>query len=157
MALIDSYPESNSDSNATNLTTVNSGHGQVITIGPNNVNLESVQFYIHRAASSLSDFTVKARIYAATGTVGTNAVGTGSAIAESTTTIAGSSITYLTANLFTFDFSNVVLQANTSYVLLLALASRTDGSPVVRYDNSSPTHYGNRVYFSSSAWTAYAD
>ena len=116
--------------------------------------LDSAKFYLRRLGSPTGNIT--ARIYAMTGTYGTNGRPTGSPLAESdaidVTTIGTGSFA-----LQTFQFSGanrITLTAGTRYCVLVQHLG-TDASNCIQVgsDNSSPTHSGNRFTGTNSALT----
>lgn len=102
--------------------------------------------------------TMYAKVYAITGTYGTDATPTGAALATSD----GVDVASLTTsyNLITFTFSGanrITLTADTYYAVIVEYAGG-DSSNYLRVgaDNSSPSHDGNRIGWSnsSSTWSA---
>ena len=152
--LIDSYSETNQDI-STNLRNGSTrAVGQVFTI-VGSYTLTSCKFYLQKLGSPTGNVT--AYLYAATGTVGTDAVGTGSPIATSSaidiTTISTS------VALVTFTFTNPYDMVNgTSYAIVCEfLGGDASNALIIYYDNSSPTHAGNKALINaSSAWFASA-
>ena len=101
--------------------------------------------------------SVVVKIYAHSGTFGTNGIPTGDALAESnslsTTVLTGSAAPYL------FQFSPPLQTVNgTKYVLAIEVASVSAPSNfvVTNYHTNSDTHDGNRSSFFSSSWSAAA-
>ena len=158
--ILDSYSEANysavqnlqnchpSDSAAT------SAMGQAFTC-PKTAILTSCKFYLDKQGSPTGNAT--AALYLATGTVGTDAKPTGSALATSgnldVTTIA----TGPDRQLFEFTFSTpYTMQSGIDYCIVYQnpASGTIDGSNYVRVgtDTDSPTHSGNMTYYTSSGW-----
>jgi len=160
--LIDSYSESNYSSK-TNIDELHpattdykvSACGQSFTLSGNYV-LASCKFYLKPANNSGS---LTARLYAATGTVGSTAIPTGNALVSSNE-VDLSSEPYSWV-LFDFTFPTpYIMSDNTDYCIVV---EATDGFGINDWiefalDSSSPTHPGNSVFYggSSETWTASA-
>lgn len=156
MAILkDSYSETNEDTfhglvDNHPSATGNSAGGQALTAGAT-FTLTSLKFYLKKTGSPTG--TAYARLYASTGTVGTNAKPTGGVLASS----AGFDVSTLTTNyaLTTFDFSGdpYELQNGTDYCIAFeAQASGTcDGSNFagMGLDGSSPSHGGSCFYYNN--------
>lgn len=118
--------------------------------GQNTV-LSGVKFYLNKNGSPTGN--MRAYLYAATGTLGTNATATGSALATS----GDIAIATLTASfvLTTFTFPTpYTLSSGSNYVIALE-ADLTDDSNYVRMgaDNTSPTHAGNQAIKQAGSWS----
>ena len=159
--LIDSYSETNRNSSLTVPGSYSfTGHtltniGQIFT-APYSGSLISCKFYLKKTGSPTG--TAVAKLYAITGTVGTTAKPTGSALATSGTF----DITTLTTSfvLYPFSFTGSALVAGTSYAIVIEYLLGTSPTDVIDVgsDSSSPTHSGNAVYYASNAaaWFAIA-
>lgn len=106
-----------------------------------NVAVKSVQFYLRRDQSPGGNLTAK--IFVATGTLGSTAVPTGAALGTSDAVAANSVST--TGELVTFTFPGLVeLMANTTYCVSVEASSGDASNTIeVRIDNISSTHEGN--------------
>ncbi len=142
--LIDSYPESNynNDINLCGAVGFQSKGGEALTIGSNLVG--SVKFYLTKIGSPTGNAT--AYLYAATGTVGTNATPTGSALATSATldvsTISGNP----TYNLYEFTFTTPYNASAGDYCVFVEYTGGNSSNYVnMGMDSSSPTHSGNLI------------
>lgn len=137
--VIDSY---DGDKNATYpIEASNKYCGQAFTMGGTGRTICGAKFYLDNNASG-PNITVEARIYACTGTVGTNGQITGAALATSTSqsfnTVQGAAWVE-----FTF-LTPYALSANTDYCLVLYCSARTSPAQIdVWSDASSPSHGGN--------------
>lgn len=150
--LIASYNESNNDS----VLQLRSGSiirgGQSFTMLSSDYYLSSCKFYIKKLGSPTGNVT--ASLYAHSGTYGTSSVGTGNALATSTTSLDISTLDGETFSLqeFLFDES-FLMRANTYYVIVLNYNGGSIGNTLnIGQDGSSPGASGNRVYYISS-WT----
>lgn len=97
---------------------------------------------------------VYAKLYAHSGTYGTDSVPTGAALATSTAIAAADVPTSLVEFFFT-GANKYQMSAGTKYCIVLDYADG-DASNYIWYgrDVSAPTHDGNRAYYSGGAWTA---
>lgn len=100
---------------------------------------------------------LKGALYATTGTYGTNAKPTGSALETSTNAISMADMA-TGYNIINFTFAGTTtLTDSTNYCFAVYVQNATtiSGSDYVSVglDGSSPTHGGNRGYYTSSAWT----
>ena len=157
--LIDSYGTANSGGNPFFVKGVHpsgstySAIGQALTVD-NQYILDSVKFYLKKTLTPTGD--LRAQIYSVTGTVGTTAVPTGSALATSqpvnSATLTG------TQTLYTFSFvgrDKIKLSRNTDYaVVVVGYTATFDASNYVSVynDDSAPTHSGNSVYYGAGSW-----
>lgn len=154
LTLLDSYSESNANDYIAAYTSSFYIFGQCFTNASSAV-LDSIKFYLKKAGTPTG--SAYAKVYAVTGTYGTNATPTGSALATSD----AFDISTLTTSpgLVTFSFSaanQITLSASTNYFITI---ESNNGSflnnVLVGYDTSSPSHGGNFVYSSDGlAWTA---
>ena len=148
--LIDSYSESNYDIIGKLYSDV-PYYGQTFT-NTNQCVLQSVKFYIYKVGSSTGNITAK--IYALTGTYGTDGKPTGSVLATS----GAIDITTLntTPELKTFTFTGadkITLNASTYYCAVLNYSGGSSIEYVaVGMDVSSPSHSGNRCLYTSGSW-----
>lgn len=147
---IDFYSEANQDEKEDIINGWDgdySARGQAFT-APKNIILTSAKFYLKKWQSPTG--TGYARLYAATGTVGTNAKPTGPVLASS----AGFDVSALSADtyaLITFDFSGdpYELQNGVGYVIVFEAPSGVGGGNNINVgtDGSSPSHAGNPSYY----------
>jgi len=156
--VIDSYSETNRDTHSDLYTgsfvyraqtfTNSTGSDKVIT-----------QAKFHLAKNGSPTGTLYARVYASTGTPGTNATPTGSSLAQS----GGYSAASLTGTftLIDFDFTGsdrITLVSGTTYCIVLYFSSTSsDSSNSVRIggDSSSSSHSGNPASSTDgSSWSA---
>jgi hypothetical protein len=147
--LIDSYSETNQNIGFYNYNEL----GQAFTLASAKT-LTSVKFYLKKDGSPTGNGVAK--IYAATGTVGTNATATGSALATSGTFDMSTLTT--SYQLIEFTFSGYSASAG-DYCVVLDFDS-LDGSGNYVYagtDNSSPSHSGNLVRYVSGSWEGRSD
>jgi hypothetical protein len=148
---VDSYLEANQD----DLYAL--GYGTYVAAGqcfttPNDGKtrpLTSIYFYLSKTGSPTG--TLHAKLYALTGTYGTDGKPTGSALATSTTALSIATISaFPTYTLYRFDFDgSYVMAANKHYVATVEATWGThDNSNYVNVgvDASSPTHGGNASY-----------
>ena len=100
--------------------------------------------------------TVKAELYAHTGTFGTSGVPTGAVLATSTTVIDNTTLP-TSAAWTQFEFDGTVTLTNaTKYVIVVTTTNTLDSlnAAVISGDTSSPTHAGNSVLFNGTVWSA---
>lgn len=150
MAIIDYY-DGSTDGGFT-LDVVGENVGQAFTMGGVSKDISSAKFYlIVVIGSGVDTITLAAKIYACTGTPGTDGVETGGALATS------DSIQYtddLDATWVEFTFSApYTLNASTNYCLVLECTAQVEdvvAMGVVSFDNTSPTHGGNYCYNSGT-------
>jgi hypothetical protein len=148
---IDEYHSNNRDStqNLNGDSGQKSGIGQSFT--GNGEVLKRAIFFVKRIGSPTGN--VVAKVYAHSGTFGTNGVPTGSALATSTTrdiTTLGTSYAY---RAFIFDGTFTPVDG-TKYFIVLEFSGGSAGVGLdVGYDDSSPTHAGNGATFDVTAGT----
>ena len=138
----DSYSESN-QSVDNNLNATFFMYGQAFTAATYGV-LDKCKFYLKKASSPTG--TVRAELYALTGSYGTNATPTGAALATSDQYDVSTLTTSYQLITFTFAVANrVILTAGTTYVMVLSYtgASSAPNHTVVGGDNTANTHSGN--------------
>ena len=144
--ILDSYSEVNQDVYFAMRSTGTIKSGQAITLAATQA-LTSCKFFLRLTNSPTGNAVAK--VYAATGTVGTNATGTGSALATSNTF----DVSTLTASfaLIEFTYTSPYRAIAGDYVIVLEYEGG-DGTDYIRLgtDTSSPTHYGNSVFYQSS-------
>jgi len=160
--LIDSYSETNRNTAGIISAIHPSGStwsaiGQALTITKDYI-LHSMKFYMQKLGSPTGG--LKVRIYATSGTVGTSALPSGSALCESETfdssTLTGSYV------LYTINFvgiNRILLKKDTSYAFSLEGYSATLSAgnyPQIGADSSSSTHSGNWFEYTTGAWAARA-
>lgn len=140
MAIIDSYSESNHQ--VGNIWEVDSSAwlelGQVFesTGGV----LTSAKFYLKRHASSTG--SAFAKLYAITGTPGTDAEPTGSALATSNA-LDVSSISSSSYELIEFNFTDNYTMVNGTHYAIMFAYSATANPIEVAVDGTAPSHNGN--------------
>ena len=159
IVVVDSYSESNSVSGAsTNISgTAANGQeaGQTFT-STTTITLNSAKFHLSRTDTTVTG-VANAKLYAISGTYGTNSIPTGSVLATSdnfdVTTIDDTKWA-----LYTFNFSGAnryVMQAGTYYAITVEYLGGSSTKFVqVNGDTSSPTHGGNIAVYKTS-WTSY--
>lgn len=148
----DSYSEANHDNNFSLAAGVATGLAQAFTVSTNGT-LTSAKFYLDNISSSE---TSVAKIYALSGTYGTNAIPTGAALATSDAISDATIPTELTLMTFSFSGANqIALTATQQYAIAI---EPSDGSPSgllnVGSDTSSPSHGGNKSRQLAGAWAA---
>jgi len=137
--VFDSYPVSDWDSSET-LNSADDSVGQAFVSPAVTTNLCKVEFYTRVYVNDHSK-TIQARLYACTGTPGTDGVPTGSALAVSAEVVLTSPELSYSVKSFDISYS---LAASTNYCILLwCNASGTSDIIRVGTDASSPTHAGN--------------
>lgn len=160
--VVDSYSESNYSLGYSGLkakhpspTSTVSGISQSFTCG-SDVTLSYAEWYLSRSGSPT--VYLYARIYAITGTYGSNCYPTGSALASSDG-VDASTITNGGYELVTFTFSGddaIELEESTYYCLTIEAGSSGtyDSSNYVNVgtDVSTPTHSGNYALYYLSSW-----
>lgn len=150
---IDYYDEYNFDS-------FNSVYGDKYGQSFTNTNastLTDVYFKLRKYGTPIG--ALVAKIYAHSGTYGTDGVPTGTALATSDDVDATTFTTAYGGLTYKFHFSGanqISLSASTYYVVTLEPPVTYDSSNNIDifYDSSSPTHSGNYSYYSGS-WTGY--
>lgn len=150
--ILDFYSKNNQSSDITFNTTNNrNAIGQAFTSGGSNAVLNAVQFYLSKTGNPLNNIT--AVLYAATGTIGTDGLPTGGALATSEP-IASSTLTGSFA-LYTFIFSTPYnLLANTKYAISLENTPEAGATVLVGTDSTSPTHAGNTYHRDTAAYVS---
>lgn len=148
---VDEYSESNSGSSFDVYSGVPEA-GQTFT--GNGAVLDSVKLFIRKSGSPTGNATAK--IYATTGTFGTNSVPTGSVLATSGTLDVATLTTSLALNTFTFTGADRIDLTDTSkFAVSLAYSGGDVSNKVVLgADLSSPTHSGNSYQFASGVYSS---
>jgi len=156
--LIDSYSETNQD-NAPAFIDEHpsdimgySAAGQCLTLS-SAYKITSVKYYLKKSNSPTGNLVAK--IYNTTGTVGTDAIPTGSALTES----APINSSTLTAGyvLYTFHFygaNQIIVPKGDIYIDVEANTADFSAANDARVgvDTSAPTHSGNVCLYANSAW-----
>jgi len=148
--LIDSYSETNQD----DLLWMDTPSGSDLVAGGNSFAcsvtgyyLSSAKFYIKSLNPVAGDY-IYAKLYAHSGTYGTDSIPTGTALAVSTGVLATSIPGSLTLITFTFD-KTYLLVNGTKYCIVFSILGIHDTSDfALGIDVSSPSHGGN--YFRSA-------
>ncbi len=154
--LIDSYSESNTVGYDKNYATDYTYMGQAFkTLNDgNSYNISSAKFYGYKVGSPTGN--IYAELFAGTGTYGSTMTGTGSALAVSNPIDISTMST--SPSLITWTFSGVnqyQMLPNTAYVIVVHAPSGSASNYFANaYDNTSPTHSGNRTYTSAGTWYA---
>jgi hypothetical protein len=151
---VDSYSESNYDNDQPEGTSFQKGYAQ--TFVGNGSTLGTAKFYMY---NQLATGTTTAKIYAITGTPGTNAVPTGAPLATSTdVTISTIPQNVGAVALVTYTFSGanqITLTNGTNYALAVQYAGDgTANDIIIGADFSSPTAAGNFASYNGATWTA---
>ena len=154
LGVVDSYSESNQSNYWVNSPEIS--FGQSFT--GDGTTLDKAVFYLRKFGSPTG--TATAKIYAHTGTFGTNGTPTGSSLATSETIDVSSLTTSFVLTDFLFTGANrIVLDDGTKYVVVI---SRPDPGYPTNYmaigiDASSPTHGGNTSSSEDdSSWASYS-
>ena len=150
MAVLDSYSESNYTSQ-TPIYGTTTACGQSIQLSASAF-VSSAKFYLGKSNSPSGVVTV--RIYASTGTHGTDAKPTGDFLLESNPVDLSSIPDYTTPGLVEFTFSDtIVLSGGTCYILVVYCDdSDTSNRLMVGFDATGSTHEGNRSTLVSGVW-----
>jgi hypothetical protein len=143
------YSESNRD-NDINLDDTTTAVGQSLN-GDGNV---LGHCFFHLSKNNSPTGNAVAKLYAHTGTYGTNGTPTGVALATSETVNVANLTTTPTLTKFIFsDDEQYTIGSGTKYFIVIEYTSGTSSNYVkVGYDGSSPTHGGNVATYISS-WT----
>jgi hypothetical protein len=148
MTIIDSYSESNYDTNL-GFDPTTTEYGQAFT--GNGLVLNSAVFYLLKHNSPTGN--LYANIYALTGTFGTDGKPTGTTLATSDA-VAASSIYPEDFRLATFTFSGsqkIPLINGTKYVVTVQHLNSAGANNIsVGKDNSYPTHPGNYSFYTGT-------
>ena len=144
--LLDSYGEGN-QSTYWNLASDASGSmgGQAFTLAADD-QIVSVKFWVKKSAGGSGTYTVE--LYAATGTVGTDATPTGSVLATVSQNISALTTEYA---LVEYTFSTPYdATAGDYWVGVKNNNNAATGIVIMGVDNTSPTHGGNGGYYDGS-------
>lgn len=155
------------------LVSVSSATGAAVALSPTQMSGQSITgngttlyrlgFRVTTAAGNTElNGVVSARVYAHSGTFGTSSVGTGSALATSTTMAVSALPASGSTTVTFFDFTGanqITLTQGTNYVVVVSFDSGTNttGTNTLSLTASSSgtgTHPGNRTTFSGSTWSA---
>lgn len=151
-SLIDSYSEANQAIDLYLNSTGDQQLGQSFTLASDIV-ITSLKWYLKKVGTPPGNMVAK--LYAATGTVGSTAIPTGSILATSDTIVADTLTTSYV--LIEFTFSTPYSASAGDYCILVEYSSG-DGSNsvIVGDDSTSPTHAGNMFYTATpgSGWGA---
>ena len=142
VTLVDSYSETNADTGYALYGAPADIYGQAFT--STGGTLDSVKFYLNKNGTPPGTFY--ALLYAATGTVGSNATATGPVLATSTGLTASDLSTSNTLVTFNFTGTNRYQMVNgANYVIAFITGGAGDVDNYVGFqlDDSSPTHAGN--------------
>lgn len=153
--LIDSYSETNKDTDWESYDGYREGLGQAITLA-SGASITSVKFYLKKVGSPTGN--VYAKLYASTGTVGTNATPTGAALATSDAVdVSGIGTSYA---LVEFTFSTPYVASAGDICLVLTTDGIGDASDKLLCggDSVASTHAGNLFRsHDMSSWLGFAD
>jgi hypothetical protein len=123
----------------------------------NGEKLSRMAFDIHRLGTPPGTYT--AVLYAHSGTFGTSSVGTGAALATSTTVLTPATLSGYFGWVF-FDFDGTFTLVNgTNYVMAIVATNAGDASNCVEMVvdfTSPPSRAGNRCDYNGTTWTAQA-
>ena len=147
-ALIDSYSFSNysNSDGGTNGSVLS--WGEALTLSSSIIS--KICFYLRDTGGASSDGTLYARIYNATGTVGSNAVPTGSYIAESNP-VDSINVDGIYRKI-DFTFATPVSLTAGDYCIAVVWSGAIGQS--IALDNTSPTHLGNAFRQNGGSWVA---
>lgn len=134
---------------------VGKNFGQAFRMGGVAADIGSAKFRMVAIAVMEGDsITLAAKIYACTGTPGTDGMQTGEALATSTPIEYTESSDPFQPDWAEFTFSTpYTLEANTNYCLVLECTALTEvatAQGIVTSDDTSPTHDGNECYYDGS-------
>lgn len=149
----DSYPTSNYNSTLS-VGGTSPFRGQAFDLDTGG-KLDSVKLYIRKYGPSISG-NCEARLYAGTGTLGTDARGTGAVLATSTAQDVTTLPTSL--GLVTFQFDGTYdMTAGTDYVIGLYFSGGDASNYImIGVDTDAPTHEGNSCSFDGSTNWSYS-
>lgn len=150
----DSYSESNQNTQ-TQLTPNQTKYSQTFTNTTASI-LDSCKFYLKKfGVPGLPTGNAVAKIYAITGTYGTNAKPTGTALATSDNFDVSTLTTSFALTTFSFTGANRInLTANTNYALTIEYVPVDyDNVVAVGLDSSSPSHSGNYALYTVASGT----
>jgi hypothetical protein len=148
--IIDSYPEANANRGIAVYGTQN-GTGNSFACDTNGYSIYSSKFYIRKGGSPTG--SVVSKLYAVSGTYGTDNIPTGSALATSNNFDISTLTTSYQLIEFTFS-TGYTLVSGTKYFISIEY-SGGDGSNFLDSSfDDSPGHGGNRAYLNGGSWTA---
>jgi|GEM_PF-4506058 len=143
--LLDSYSESNYTASSTAAAT--ESRGQSFTSPSTQYNLVSCKFYVY---TDTGNVTTRAKLYAHSGTYGTNGVPTGSVLATSSDVV----VNQASSTLITYTFGTpYLLSADTYYFIVLEAEGGESNNFKFGYDGT-PEHSGNYASYTGSSWSA---
>ena len=150
-SLLDSYNESNQSATYQIYSGNFLGVGQAFTATAGV--LSSCKFYIRKSGSPTGNAVAK--LYATTGTFGTNARPTGAALATSANFDVSTLTTSYVVNTLTFSGANRVKLTNgTNYVITFEYSGGNSTNRVeLGADSTSPTHAGNGSSLFGASWS----
>lgn len=150
--LVDSYSESNQDSNWGIASVTPTARGQTLTAIAGN--LSSCKFYLKKYGSPTGNAVAK--LYTHSGTYGTSGVPTGAALATSDNFDVSTLTTSYQLIKFTFTGAQQYTLVNGTYYCIAIEYGGGDGSNYVLLggDISSPTHSGNSFRYVAPNWIA---
>jgi len=150
MVLVDSYSESNQDSDLTLSAGAIVGASQ--SFSGDGTDLHSAVFYLKKLGAPTGNVTCK--LYAHSGTFGTDSIPTGAALA--TAPVLDISTLTTTYALTTFTFGTTyTMVSGTKYCIALEYSGGDASNNVkVGVDVSAPTHGGNDARLVGAAWSA---
>lgn len=152
MQIVDSYSESNYANGSEYVFNTDNWRG--ITFAGNGRILNGVRFYLKRSGTDIG--TVVVKIYAHTGTYGTNGKPTGEALATSDIFDASTISTSMALRSFVFSGANkITLVDGTKYCAVLQTVTWGGQTLLFGIDITSPSHGGNLVssYNQGSTWS----
>ena len=150
-SLLDSYSETNGGTGSTISDTDNVMGGQSF-LGDGKT-LSSFKASLAGTDSPANDFVV--RVYAHTGTFGTDGLPTGSILATSDSVSATTLTTHPTFGLVEFTFTGankIILEDSTPYFIMVEYENADTGYILFNTDNTSPTHEGNFAHQWGGTW-----
>lgn len=150
MPTLDAYAVSNQSTGWVMYTGTKIKVGQSWVCSYSGYELTSATFYVKKTGTVTGN--MQYTLYAHTGTYGSSSTGTGSPLATSTTYSVASLATSYTSVTLTFP-TPYALSVSTYYVMVLEWS----GGDISNYltvgsDNTSPTHGGNTVHY-TSGWS----
>lgn len=153
---VDSYSETNQDTTFTygNTSSSASMFGQTFT--GNGDTLATVTVYIAKRSGVTGN--AYAKIYAHTGTFGSNGTPTGSVLATSDAFDVSALTTSLSLAEFTFSGAEqIALNNETKYVVIIDCENLSNALSIdVGIDSTSPSHSGNFVDDDAGFWNSYS-
>lgn len=153
--VVDSYSESNKDGGQGLFGAGNTAYAQSFQ-PPADYPLTRADFYLSKTGSPTGNAVAK--LYASTGTFGTDAEPTGAALDTSNNLDVSTISSSPTYDLHTFTFTGEYpMTSGTTYVITVEYSGGdASNNVVVGRDASSPTHAGNNSRFISGTWSQLA-